>query len=220
MNSIAIRLFSFFLFVFCSSSLARAETTAWDKWLNQDGRVPEESAVVQDRQIIKKGKFQFMGPSLGIQERKDFYTTYAISFGGRYHFSEKHGWEFLRVTYTNTDTGSLLGSIQAKTGYSTDVKLSHFQASTSYVYTPVYGKYAWNSRSIVHFDLYGLFGPGVRFSNSYQLFGEIGLGMNHYLFSRTIALTPEFRFRVYPEQRTTKVIVLESNFQLGLTCLF
>lgn len=63
-------------------------------------------------------------------------------------------------------------------------------------------------------------GAGVRFANDKQPFGELGLGMNHYVWGRRLALVPSIRWRFYSEQRTQSVFVAEGLMQLGVSWLF
>jgi len=200
------------------NSYGDESSTTWEEWVNAQPSVAENIAV-QNRLITKAGRFQIVGPLFGMSDRKDFYTTYVMALGARFHFTEKHAWEFLNLNFSLPLENDLANQIRQQTGFQPDVQLSRFQMSTSYVYTPIYGKYAWGENRIVHFDIFGSVGGGVRFSNTFQPFGELGLGMNHFIFSNRFSIVPEVRERVYSEQRTSSVMVYESIFQLGIACL-
>ena len=191
----------------------------WDEWANSSGK-DSMQPVVQNRQIEKAGRFQLIGPLAGISNRQDFYTTYILSLAGRYHFTETSAWEFLQLDFTFPSPTGLATEIQSQTSFVPDVQISHFQIGTAYVYTPIYGKYAWNSDSIVYFDIFGTAGLGVRFANDRQPFVELGVGMNHYIWARRLALVPEIRWRFYSEQRSQSTFVAEGLLQLGVSWLF
>ncbi len=214
-----------FGFFWVGSELAKAEGAPsdvaqnWDQWLASQPQAAVHP-VVQNREIHKSGRLQLLGPLIGLSNRQDFYTTYIVSVAGRYHFTEQSAWEFLRLDYTYPSRTDLAQQIQDQTSFRPDVQLSRVQLGSSFVYSPIYGKYAWNSESIVYFDIFGKVGGGVRFADDRQPFGEVGVGMNHYVFFRRLALVPELRWRFYTEKRTDKVFVAEGLFQLGVSWLF
>jgi hypothetical protein len=106
----------------------------WDEWAAPR---PGDSAqpVVQARQVSKAGRFQIVGPLVGISTRQDFYTTYLLSFAGRYHFTERSAWEFVQLDFSFPSATGIANDIQNQTSYHPDVQLSHFQIGTAYVYT-------------------------------------------------------------------------------------
>lgn len=181
--------------------------------------------AVQNRAITKTGRFQILGLSFGIMDRHDFYNTYFTSLAGRYHFSETHGWEMLKLYWSFPFESRVAKEIRDKTSYRPDSLPSRVQLSTSYVYSPIYGKYAWNSNRVVYFGIYGTVGAGLRLARTRvgtqnrQIFGETGLGMENYLTSK-FAIIPEFRLRGYAEHRTSTVLVLEAVVQAGVSWLF
>lgn len=201
---------------------ATPETSAsaenWSQWLES---VSEESSVpvVQNREITKAGRFQLLGPLLGLSDRQDFHKTYALTLAARYHFSEKSAWEFLRVDFTYPSRTELAQEIQKQTSFRPDVQLSRLQIGSSWIYSPIYGKYAWNSEKIIYFDIFGRAGGGIRFAQDQQLFGELGFGMSHYL-SKSLSLVPELRWRFYTEKRTAPTFISEGLLQLGVAWLF
>jgi hypothetical protein len=117
---------------------------------------------------------------------------------------------------------SLVDEIQQKTAFVPDARTSHWQLSSSYVFAPIYGKYAWNDAQVIYFDLYGTLGAGVRFptGGSVQPFGVVGIGMNHWILPPHFAVVPELRLRGYTEQRTGSTFVLETIAQLGVSWLW
>lgn len=203
--------------VWATESSGTEKAQSWDQWIASQS-VNLSRPVVQNRQISKAGRFQIFGPLLGISDRQDFHTTFILSLAGRFHFNEQFAWEFLRFDFTFPSQTDLAKEIQEQTSFRPDVQLSRFQVGSSFVYSPIYGKYAWNSNEIVYFDIYGKVGGGIRFATDQQLFGELGVGMNHYL-SKSISLVPEIRWRLYSEKRTESTFVAEGLFQLGVAWL-
>lgn len=194
----------------------------WEDWVEQNKESLDhlEYPAVQNRNIQKAQKFQILGPALGISERKDFYNIYFLSFGVRRHWSESLAWEPLRVTRTYYKLTQTAREVQEKTSFRPDSQTSLWQLSTSIIFSPVYGKFVWNRDHLYHFDVYTLGGLGVRFARERQVFAEFGLGMNHFIWANNISIVPEFKFRVYQEQRTEKVTVFESLYGIGLSWYF
>jgi len=88
------------------------------------------------------------------------------------------------------------------------------------VFSPVYGKYTLGGDGIVYFDAFVSVGAGLRFANTTQPFGVVGLGTSHYLFGKNFSMVPELRLRAYSEKRTQNTFVLEWALQLGVAWLF
>lgn len=210
--------FPLFFAVLCGSGIAVGETTQkrWES--NVDAKVPT-GAVVQNRAIEKAGRTSWVLPSVGTSDRKDLYDNFYVSAGARYFFSETHGLEFARVLLNFPFASGLVNQIQNQTGFMPDSRQSNFSLGASYIYSPIYGKYAWNETSLVHLDAYFLFGGGIRFSNAIQPYGEVGIGSAQYLGTSGFAVVPEIRWRVYPESRSSLVIVGEWFFQVGVSWL-
>jgi len=193
-------------------------TASWEHW--HEGQSVEAAApVVQNRQVSKGNRLQLLG-SLGGAYRGDLYNTPMVSFSGRYHFSERHAWEIARIYAGFSTPWALNAEVISKTQYTPDVQLSRFQLVTSYVFSPIYGKYAWNDQQTVYFDIFGTAGGGVRFAQDLQPIFELGLGMNHYVFAKRLSIVPELRIRGYSEKRTRSTLVIESLAQLGVAWLW
>ena len=197
------------------------DAPAWDEFMDQQRELSKSQApVVQNRMISLANRFQVTG-LLGVSERKDFYNNYFITAAAQYHFTETHSWEFIRLVKANPSESPLASEIREQTSFRPDSQISRFQVGSSYIYTPVYGKYAWGSDSLVYFNVYGIVGAGARFATDQtQPYMELGAGMNHFIMSSHVSLVPEFRLRTYREQRTVATTVFESLFQVGAAWLF
>lgn len=215
-------LFCFVCFAFGEISTANqvetSSTPQWDQWV-QNKTENEVIPVVQNRVVAKENRFQIMGPFLGISERKDFFNNYFVGIGTRYFFSEIHAWEIARFYWAFPVETGLATEIREQTSFQPDAQKSMLQLSTSYVFAPIYGKYSCGENNLVHFDIYGAIGGGMRFAKNNQLYLEAGVGMSNYLISSSASIVPEVRFRVYREQRTRPTTVFETLVQLGISWL-
>ncbi len=200
------------------SSVESPVSSTWDKLIQSESE-SRAIPIVQNRAITRAGRFQISGPFLGMGERRDFYNNYFIGAGARFNFSEKHGWEILRATWAFPEESSLAREIREQTHFQPDAQSSRLQLGSAYVFSPIYGKYAWGDEKLIHFDIHGSLGAGVRFAKDRQVYIETGVGMSNYILSSSVSVVPEIRMRVYQEDRTTSVVVVESLFQLGLLWL-
>jgi outer membrane beta-barrel protein len=217
------RLIIFFsLFTFVLPAQLHADgTSAWEQFI--DKKIPADALpVVTNRAIKKSGKFQIVGPAVGISGRQDLYSHTVFSLAARYHFSEGHAWEFLRVHYDNAVLSDVAREVITQTGYQVDAKLAPWSLSTGYVFTPVYGKYALSESTLVNFDMYIGASIGARFiPSSAQLTFEPFIGATHWLTPYLGIMLPEIRVRLYTEQRTvSNDFISEIVGQVGVTWLF
>lgn len=214
-----MRRLSFHYFILCSALVSfRLSADAWQDQIAEKG-AGASPVIVQNRVVSKHGRFQLSGPSLGDSERSDFYHYYYLALGLRFHFTETHSWEIARGLVNAVRETDAAAEVRARTGLTPDAQTSTHSISSAYVFTPIYGKYAWNERSLVHFDIYGLLGGGLRFSRDNQIFAETGVGMNHYL-TPSLSFVPEIRVRFYGEKRTQPTFVTELFLQAGVAWLF
>lgn len=193
--------------------------STWNNW-NKSSR-SKITKTIQNRKVVKSKKAQLVG-LLGPSERKDFYNTFNYSLGLRYHFRENISAEIIKLNISSATISDTAQDLANKTNSTLDVVQSNIQLSSAFIYSPIYGKYAWNDDKVIHFDLYSLIGVGVRFSDDDMLspFVQAGLGMNHFFGGMAqYSIVGEFRIRNYSEQRVTEVSVLESLFQIGFSWL-
>lgn len=205
-----------------SESPTQAPPAAWDDWVKAKVASSETAQpVIQDREIEKAGRVQIAGPFGGVGSRGDLYDNYFVSAGARYYFNETQGWELLHVDFGLFSRSPLAEEIYQKTSFYPDSQPSRFQLSTGYIYSPVYGKYAWGAEHLIHFDVYGIVGPGLRFTTTGNIEPYLfaGIGSNQFVLNNHLSVIPEFRLRTYSEQRTGSTLVWESIFQLGVAWL-
>ncbi len=187
--------------------------------LLQNQELDSAAPVVQNRQVIKARRFQ-LGMGMGYSDRNDLYSHLLLSVSGRYHFTEFHAWEVIRIYTMLNQASSVFQEAFDQANLKPDVQQSCFQVVSSYVFTPIYGKYSWTDLHTIYFDIFATVGGGLRFADQLQPVLEVGLGMNHYLFKNRLSIVPEFRVRGYSEARTRQVGVIEHLGQLGVAWIF
>lgn len=213
--------FNVFVVAFLSVlSTGASGEEAWEKLMDKKA-VPSDVPVVTNRAVTKAGKFQVVGPIIGFADRKDLYSHTPVSLGVRRFFGENHAWEIVRVNYDIYSLTSTAEDVIASTGYVVDARQAYWSVSTGYVYSPIYGKYAFGENSMVHFDGYIGLSLGTRFARSTQFFAEPFFGMQHYLTSYFAIVLPEVRIRLYSEDRMrSSEFVSEFLVQMGVSWLF
>jgi hypothetical protein len=121
-------------------------------------------------------------------------------------------------TYSDSELGQ---DITSQTGFGLSSKKASRLISSAFLYSPIYGKYAAGKSNMVRFDVYTVSGAGLRYTqNETQPFLQIGGGVNNYIWKNRLSIYPEYRLRVYQEDRGEIVSVFDSLFQLGAAWLF
>jgi outer membrane beta-barrel protein len=208
----------FFLFG-CVGLFSCLADDAWEGWQKTPQSAKQAGAVTIQRLVQREDRVQIVGPSIGFSERKDLYNHLRFSLAARYHFTEYHGWEVVRANFDHFTDSDVATDIRAHTSYFPDSQQANWSLSTSYILTPMYGKFSWGEFLLVHFDLFFLFGGGIRFAATPQPYGELGVGITHY-FGGHFALVPQFRWRMYSETRATGTpLVSEVLVEMGLSVL-
>lgn len=202
----------------CLGALPAFAQGPWEDYMASQEKM-QNSAVVQRRVVDPSRRVQ-VGLNAGTSERRDFTVTRLASLNLRYHFGPYFGWEVFKATISNAKSSRLLAEVEQRSLYPVDAKKSYFQVSSNAVFTPIYGKYAWFGEAISHFDIYGKTGIGGRKADDWQPFLNLGIGMNNYFKGEHFSLGPEFEVRVYSENRSSQITVVESLFQIGGSWLF
>jgi outer membrane beta-barrel protein len=99
------------------------------------------------------------------------------------HFTDELGWEIIRAGYLfGLDTG-LRSQLSSEFGVApTTFETLQYYASSSVIWSPLYGKLASNNARITHVEVFFTLGPAVgRFSSSYGYGPEIGIGFRTFL---------------------------------------
>lgn len=189
-------------------------------WIDS-GVTAAHQPVVLARTVTKAWRFQLKLDGV-FADRRDLWTHWGLALGARFFFSEEHGVELPQIQWQDSTLTDTARRVEQETAFRLDSKPARWQISGAYVWAPIYGKYAWSSQEVVHFDLYALVGAGMRFplSGEVQPFAQLGIGMNHVIGWNRLSIVPEFRVRFYSEQRTSETFVVESLVSLGVAWLF
>ena len=175
---------------------------------------------------------QETGQLVAIQQRK-FRLAHELDVGGMFepldayskglaaegaytiHFDDAFSWEVLRGGYlARIDTG-LRAQLQNQFGVEpTAFDNLQYYASTSALYSPLYGKFALRNASLVHVEAFvtggGVFG---RFTSFYAAGPELGVGTRVFL-SQAVSVRFDARDAYFIGGHQTKNVLLLS---LGLS---
>jgi outer membrane beta-barrel protein len=208
---------AFFLAISAFSSLGNADEV---RWTDQNPSV-QDKPIVLARAVTKSLRFQLKMDGV-FADRRDLWIHWGLALGARFFINEEHGLELPQIQWQDSYLTDTARVVEQQTGFRVDSKPSRWQISGAYIWAPIYGKYAWNSTSLVHFDIYALAGAGVRFpcGADAQPFAQLGIGMNHVIGWDRLSIVPEYRVRFYSEQRTSTTFVIESLLSLGVAWLF
>ncbi len=120
--------------------------------------------IIQDRKYTKAKKFD-IGLHGGLHSASPFYTS--ISYGGTlgYHFNEYFAAEGFYNTSSNSKTADAkqIDQFLAESGFSST---KEYQRPLSFagfglMWSPIYGKFAFFRKSIIHFDIFAEAGASV-----------------------------------------------------------
>jgi outer membrane beta-barrel protein len=163
--------------------------------------------VIQDRKFTKAKKIE-LGTHLGLTKANPFYSTISYGVHGAYHLDEYFGIEgfFNGSTSQLTADAKQINEFLDKASFSS---VKEYQKPTLFgggalLWSPIYGKFAFFRRSIIHFDIFASLGLSVMKSETNHPLGKnqthIGslesIGMRVFL-AKNWALRLETRHNVF-----------------------
>lgn len=184
--------------------------------------------VIQDRMYNKKNKSEFsLGLSLIPDNSFYFYTMVDIKY--TYHFTEYLGVEG-DFSYIFDSKKDLLTSIENTFNQTVQADILEYYYGGEFIFTPLYGKFAFLTKDILHWDFFVEIGVGA-FNTELQtrFAGNFGVGM-HVIFNKWLA--GRFDFRNYTYRETVNYIdnsgttvnsgsvVNAKQFQFGISAYF
>jgi len=221
-----------------SSNVDFSAKEVWDVDIFKDPS--HKVLVIQDRKFTKAGRLE-LGLDGGTMNASPFYRTFTYGARTAYHFSEYYAAE----AFFNASSGTL-----SKDGKQIDdfLKANNFQSVKEYQkpgiyggvglnWSPIYGKFAFFRKSIIHFDIFGLLGVSVMTSKSNVTSAGgknqthpgslMGVGARVFL-SNHFSLRADVRNNIYrsyfvsPSSATTGSTITRSafNFNFGVSYLF
>ena len=152
-----------------------------------------DRSVVQKLLYTREGKMEF-GGHLGMMPFDSYTTTPLFMATGAYHFSEEWGAELA------VDGGYSLKNFTYKQlesdayGIQPDAYAHVLGVSADAVWSPIYAKFSWRGKKVVHHDVYGLAGGALAIERAMMPDGttaaspgvSLGLGMRFYLSQSAI----------------------------------
>lgn len=141
---------------------SKVEFSAKDVWDVDIFKDPANKVVVlQDRAFTKAGRFE-LGVNAGVMAANPFYTSIAYGAHAAFHFTEYWGIDAYFEKFANSFSvdGTQIKDYLDNSGFSSR---KEFQAPKWYsgvgaIWSPIYGKFAFFRRNIIHFDFFAVFG--------------------------------------------------------------
>lgn len=194
----------------------------------------EDVRVVQKNLFVKKG-YHEVGFLLsttpldtyvaGLMLGADITLNATERIGVNFLVQGGYGWgngHWQDVTFLGNSAGGNLTSLGA------DAARNLFGGGISLVWSPIYGKFAWGTRGVVHFDIYAILGGHGYLTQLVDAGGGLsglggptaGIGVK-FQMNQTAALKIDFRDNISIEQRTyTGRIKARSSWQIGVGIAF
>ncbi len=153
--------------------------------------------VVQDRLYKKKGKGEFT-VGLGIIPDNSFRFYTLIDLKATYHITEYLGVEG-NFAYIIDSKKDLLTTIEDTFNQTAVTDILEKYYGGEFIFTPLYGKFAFLTKDILHWDFFIAIGVGVfDTTQSNRFAGNFGIGM-HVIFNKWLSGRFDFRNYTYRE---------------------
>lgn len=192
--------------------------------------------VLQPKEFLKIGRWEAT-PTLGFVTNDPFVRRYLLGAGFTYHITEVFGAEVRGIFSPDLGPGDykkITHQLIEENQVSPDISKIIWLAELNTTFSPFYGKVAVNGRSIVIFDLYGIFGFGLAgtaddldalqgnddplaeaTANQVHATSNVGGGVR-MAFSRNIAVRFEARSTIFIETVNSTTLEMKNNFHLNL----
>ena len=173
------------------------------KALNPDQRV----FVVQDRIVSRRRRFEFAPEFHTVLGGDNFLVTRGASANVHFHFNPQWsiGLKYSRMFNRLSQDGENLLNDSALNmkgrALVPDADYPMAQSLATIDYYPIYGKFNFFNRGIVHFDVYGLLGGGnLQLASGSTNTWTAGAGMGFWI-SQHLTSRLELRYQSYTAQR-------------------
>ncbi len=134
----------------------------WDKELFE--RSDNKVLVLQDRKYNKNRRFE-LGIDAGMTSASAFFNSYTFGARTAYYFNEYWGVQAFGNYTLNTDSREKeqLEEFLTKSGFKStkEFKQPRFFGGVGVLWNPIYGKFAFFRKNIIHFDIYAGLGVSV-----------------------------------------------------------
>lgn len=182
---------------------AAAQDTPVDVGVIKDS----DRAVVQKLLYTREGRIEY-GGHFGWMPFDSYTTTPAVMVTGGYHFSEElgaevqvqGGYSLKNFTYRQLESDAY--------GIQPDAYKHIVGLSADAIWSPIYAKFSWRGKKVVHHDVYGLAGAALAIEQAFMPDAattaspgvSLGVGMRFYL-SQDSMLRVQLRDDVLVQQR-------------------
>ncbi|MGO9831055.1 MAG: outer membrane beta-barrel domain-containing protein [Myxococcaceae bacterium] len=115
--------------------------------------------AVQDRTYRMNSELML---AIGVLPLDAFTKGLSFEISYTYHFSDSIAWQIGRFLYSYNIATGLQEQLVRDFGVNpTAFAQTNWIAGSDFMWTPVYGKFAWLNSSVAHFEIYGLLGLSV-----------------------------------------------------------
>jgi outer membrane beta-barrel protein len=125
--------------------------------------------VIQDRKYNKAKRLQ-LGIDVGKTAASPFHTTYPYGVHGAFHFTEYLGLEgYFSNSYNSLNKhGKQIDEFLSSRNFAAkkEFREPKWYSGAAFVWSPIYGKFAFFRRSIIHYDFYGVIGASYFKTNT------------------------------------------------------
>jgi outer membrane beta-barrel protein len=115
--------------------------------------------AVQDRAFRMNSELML---AIGVVPLDAFYKGLSGEVSYTYHFSDSIAWQIGRFLYSYNISTGLQNQLVRDFGVNpTAFTQTNWIAGSDFMWTPIYGKFAWLNSSVAHFEIYTLLGLSV-----------------------------------------------------------
>ncbi len=208
--------------------------------LEEEGQKKRLIKTIQRKNFLKLGRWE-LAPHLAMVANDPFLNRYILGTSIGYNLTEIFAIEAsfdFSPDLGETDWKPLTKQLVQENNVSPDIsKLTYF-GSTTFQFSPIYGKVALSGRKIINFDIFGNFGMGVARTaddlealqkpddpraqaTQYQLHATTNFGGGlRIIFNENMAARVEGRSLVYIETVDSTTLEMKNNFILQASASF
>jgi len=183
---------------------------------------PTVSEAQDDGQLVAIQQRKFtLHHELDFEGAFEPQDAFAKGLGGEvaysYHFTDSIAWEVLRGGYLGQIPSGLQTQLSQEFAVApTQFPLLQYYASSSLVWSPLYGKLARNNGAITHIEAFLTLGPALgRFTNSFAVGPEVGVGFRVFL-TRVVSIRFDARDAYFFSGNSKDVVFLSTGFALNM----
>jgi outer membrane beta-barrel protein len=160
----------------------------------------EEIFVIQKKFFPKQGRHEITAGILGGIPLDTFSVSIVGGMAYAYHFHQSWAWEVGHVLFGRNFATNSTRALE-QNNKRPELIQPAVLLSSAVLWSPVYGKIAFNQNTIYHWDTYFILGGGMSISEESRApAGVIGLGVRFFL-NRWLSTKLEFRDYMYMEKQ-------------------